>query len=82
MPKKLTVFIVITIFIIVNFTSVTYASFTPTAVELYDGKVIAYSEISAFKLTLANGLVISSASIEGDSEQLITETIGFCKGVF
>ena len=76
MPKKLTVFIVITIFIIVNFTSVTYASFTPTAVELYDGKVIAYSEISAFKLTLANGLVISSASIEGDSEQLITETSG------
>lgn len=74
MLKKLIMFIIIIIFIFTILAPMSCASFTPTVVELYDGKVIAYSEISAFKLTLANGAVIASATVSGDSQQIVTTT--------
>ena len=74
MLKKLIMFIVITIFLFMFSTSTSYAGFAPTTVELYDGKVIAYAEISAFKLTLANGAVIASATVKGDTQQIVTTT--------
>ena len=74
MLKKMIMFLVITIFIFTILAPISCASFTPTVVELYDGKVIAYSEISAFKLTLANGAVIASATVSGDSQQIVTTT--------
>lgn len=73
---KLKIFIVITIIILIILSPISYSSFTPDVVELYDGKVMAYSEISAFKLVLANGATISSSSVEGDSEQVVTEING------
>ena len=74
MLKRMIVFIVITIFIFTILAPMSLASFTPTTVELYDGKVIAYSELSAFKLTLGNGAVIVSATVSGDSQQIVTTT--------
>lgn len=78
MVKKMIIFIVITGFIItIFFETISYASFIPATTELYgglyDGKVIAYSEISAFKLTLANGAVITYANVTGDTYQIVTE---------
>ena len=74
MLKRMIVFIVITIFIFTILAPMSLASFTPITVELYDGKVIAYSELSAFKLTLGNGAVIVSATVSGDSQQIVTTT--------
>ena len=78
MVKKLIIFIVITITFFSFLLPVSYANFTPdTAILFYEeemGNVIAYSEISGFRLTLANGLVITSNLIEGYTEQKVTES--------
>ena len=76
MLRKFTLLIIIIMFIFLTVSPKSYSSFTPKIVELYDGKVVAYSEVNSFKLTLANGLVVSSASLKGDSNQIITETSG------
>ena len=76
--KRKIIFIVTTIFIIIIFfTSISFASFIPETIELYsglyDGKVIAYSEMRAFRLTLANGAVITYSTVTGDTYQIVTD---------
>lgn len=76
MLRKLKIFIIIIISTFLILSPISYSSFTPDVVELYNGKVMIYSEVSAFKLILANGQTISGSALEGDSEQVVTEFNG------
>ncbi len=77
MIKRKIIFIVITIFIIAFVFATACYGFTPATTELYnglyDGKVIAYSEMRAFRLTLANGAVLAYSTVSGDTYQIVTE---------
>lgn len=73
MLKKIQIIILLLILIITIIVPFSYSGFTPNVVELYDGKVIAYSEISALKLTLSNGTVVTSTIINGDTKQNVIQ---------
>ena len=77
MIKRKIIFIVITIFIIAFVFATACYGFTPATTELYnglyDGKVIAYSEMRAFRFNSCNGAVLAYSTVSGDTYQIVTE---------